>query len=304
MKKILILFAFCLCCFGLTACEYEGDPAKPEHVHLYTSQLSITAPNCTKEGNITVYCLCGESKVIKEYSALGHNYVDFVVNPTCETGGYTKHTCVICGDVLIDNYTDKIEHVESEPVIENTVDATCVSNGSYDLVTYCEICNLELKRDTIVVEKTYHNYDVDENKIEKVESNLYKITLVCDVCGDEIKVDAIKTKTIDGNCSNEGYDVYKFYYMNNDTLKEGFIFLDFTDITNEHTLGYIDEEEIKFEAYNMSNDGPKYSRTELEEKISPFIGNELKFNGGNTNSHIATFECVHCHKLIVIYLGE
>ncbi len=42
----------------------------------------------------------------------------------------------------------------AEPVIENKVDATEATDGSYDLVTYCSFCGEELNRETVVVPAT------------------------------------------------------------------------------------------------------------------------------------------------------
>lgn len=48
------------------------------------------------------------------------------------------------------------ECVAGEPVIENVVDATCTTAGSYDEVVYCSGCGKELSRQQVVVEPTGH----------------------------------------------------------------------------------------------------------------------------------------------------
>ena len=45
-----------------------------------------------------------------------------------------------------------------ETVIENVVEPTCTTDGSYDEVAYCEVCDKELSRNTVVVEATGHSY--------------------------------------------------------------------------------------------------------------------------------------------------
>ena len=42
----------------------------------------------------------------------------------------------------------------AKPVIENKVDATETTDGSYDLVTYCSFCGEELNRETVIVPAT------------------------------------------------------------------------------------------------------------------------------------------------------
>ena len=49
-------------------------------------------------------------------------------------------------------------HTPSDTVIENRVDATCTTNGSYDEVVYCSICGAEVSRNIIFVEKLAHSY--------------------------------------------------------------------------------------------------------------------------------------------------
>ena len=62
-------------------------------------------PTCTDEGTRTLVCsVCGDTKT-ESIPALGHNYVETVVAPTYETGGYTLHECSRCGDSYKDNYT-------------------------------------------------------------------------------------------------------------------------------------------------------------------------------------------------------
>ena len=85
---------------------------------------------------------------------------------------------------------------------------------------------------------------------------------------------------------------------------DGELHLDFTPLIDLHTLGYIDGKPVQFEAFDLSTQSPKYDKATLEPVIEQFVGEELKFNGGDNSSHIATFECVHCHRLIVIYLGD
>ena len=56
------------------------------------------------------------------------------------------------------NLTVWVQHVESVPVHENEVAATCEEAGSYDEVVYCTVCGEELSREEITVEATGHNW--------------------------------------------------------------------------------------------------------------------------------------------------
>ncbi len=43
-----------------------------------------------------------------------HDYESVVTKPDCENGGYTTHTCTICGDTYTDSETDSLGHTEGE----------------------------------------------------------------------------------------------------------------------------------------------------------------------------------------------
>ena len=54
-----------------------------------------------------------------------HNYSKTVVQPTCTEKGYTKYTCVSCGDTYQDDYVNAWGHTYTE----TNVAATCVQKG-------------------------------------------------------------------------------------------------------------------------------------------------------------------------------
>ena len=39
-----------------------------------------------------------------------HKYQDVVTEPSCEQGGFTTHTCVLCGDIYMDSFEDPLGH--------------------------------------------------------------------------------------------------------------------------------------------------------------------------------------------------
>ena len=49
-------------------------------------------------------------------------------------------------------------HTCSEAVVENQMDATCTSDGSYDSVVYCSVCNIEVSREAKVIDKLGHSF--------------------------------------------------------------------------------------------------------------------------------------------------
>ena len=92
-------------------------------------------------------------------SATGHKYTDSVTDPTCAVQGYTKHTCTACGDSYVDSYTNTLPHISSgTTVIQNTVPATCTTDGNHDVVDVCTVCGGDYSRVTVLDPATGHSW--------------------------------------------------------------------------------------------------------------------------------------------------
>ncbi|MCD8118283.1 MAG: hypothetical protein LUE29_02100, partial [Lachnospiraceae bacterium] len=117
----------------------EGEAVKENEV----------AATCTEDGSYdsVVYCTeCGEelSRETVTVSATGHSYESDVTEPTCTTGGYTTHTCKVCGDSYIDSETEALGHSWDDGTV--TTEATCTTDG---VKTYtCTVCG-ETKTEAI-----------------------------------------------------------------------------------------------------------------------------------------------------------
>ena len=84
------------------ACEAAGGHTE--------EVIPAVEPTCTKDGSTEgVKCsACGEVLVEPEVvPATGHSYTDKVVKPTYTAGGYTTHTCDVCGHTYKDTKTAK-----------------------------------------------------------------------------------------------------------------------------------------------------------------------------------------------------
>ena len=82
-----------------------------------------TAPTCTEDGYTgDVYCaVCGQLlKPGETIPATGHQYTHTVTEPTCTTGGYTTHTCSVCGHTYTDSETPALGHSFQDTVIAPT----------------------------------------------------------------------------------------------------------------------------------------------------------------------------------------
>ena len=66
------------------------------------------AATCTEPGKTEgrTCTRCGQVLAVQtDVPALGHQYVNVVTRPTCEAGGYTTHTCSVCGHSYKDSQT-------------------------------------------------------------------------------------------------------------------------------------------------------------------------------------------------------
>ena len=141
-------------------CEYttyETIPAQHKII-----EHDGKAPTCTEIGwDAYVTCSRCEHTTYVENPATGHSHDAVVTAPTCTEAGYTTYTCH-CGDRYVADEVPAIGHTPSEAVIENNIDATCTTDGSYDSVVYCATCGEELSRETVTVDATGHNFENNE----------------------------------------------------------------------------------------------------------------------------------------------
>ena len=83
-------------------CDYEEEKDTEALGHSYDEGEYVDA-DCENGAGVMYTCTeCGDSYVDEltgelAVPALGHEYEDEVVAPTCQEGGYTEHTCSVCG---------------------------------------------------------------------------------------------------------------------------------------------------------------------------------------------------------------
>ena len=80
-----------------------------------------------------------------------HNYISVITEPACIEGGYTTHTCDICGDSYTDSYTPAAGHHYSESYTVISY-PTCTQDGA--IARKCDHCD-EIT-DIITVEPNGH----------------------------------------------------------------------------------------------------------------------------------------------------
>ena len=170
-------------------------------------------PNCIKEGSYesVVYCsvcnveLSRETKVIPKGD---HNYSkDWTIDvpPTYTTDGSKSHHCLVCDHKTDITVVPALYHKPGREIIENQIDPTCSTYGSYDIVTYCTDCGIEISRDTVIVAKLDHKASaaVVENCVEPTCSTegSYENVVYCSVCVGEISRETIIVAKLDHKAS-------------------------------------------------------------------------------------------------------
>ena len=152
--------------------EYDGTAKTPSvtvtdtsgNVLTENTDYTVSYSDNTEVGTATVTITgIGDytGTLTKTFTITGcsHTYVSEVTKKaTCSEEGVITYTCTLCGDTYTESI-DKLDHTEGEAVTENSVDATCEEDGSYDTVIYCSVCGTEISRTTIAVTATGHSYD-------------------------------------------------------------------------------------------------------------------------------------------------
>ena len=133
------------------------------------------------------------------------NSTSVTVPATCTEDGSIKTTCTSCDmnryNVKFDGkYTYVIPatgHTAGEAVKENESAPACTADGSYDMVTYCTVCNAEISRVTTTVSAAGHTAGtpVTENQVAATctTDGSYDTVVYCTVCNAEI---SRKTTTV------------------------------------------------------------------------------------------------------------
>ena len=92
---------------GCNYTTYKELPALNHDLEPHAAQ----AATCTEVGwDAYDTCTRCDYTTYVELPALGHDYSAKKVEPTCTEGGYTKHTCAVCGDSYTDQKVARLGH--------------------------------------------------------------------------------------------------------------------------------------------------------------------------------------------------
>lgn len=113
----------------------------------------------------------------KELPILMHNYTETVVPPTCESKGYTLHSCTRCKNSYRTNEKAKLPHKESDWIISEP--ATCVDSGKE--IIECEVCHtITNEREIEELGHDIINHEALEATCENIGHYAYQTCSRCD----------------------------------------------------------------------------------------------------------------------------
>ena len=177
------LVVYCTICQEEISRETVVDPSTGEHS--YTIEQERQDATCTDAGYVIRACVCGATEQ-EELPATGHKEVaDPGFPPDCTEEGLTDGShCEICGQVLQEQQTiPAAGHMPGETVRENEIPVSCQTNGSYEAVVYCDICNQEISRQTVEIATTgEHNFVTEQGRVEPTCTEEGSVTYACG-CG-------------------------------------------------------------------------------------------------------------------------
>ena len=180
--------------FKCSRCDVTKEEPTEALGHKWDEENAVNVPaDCLHDEHMLVKCAnCNETKEVAYpdgvgEKALGHDYVETVVEATCSAKGYTLHVCSRCEDSFTDNVTEinPENHVWKATSIK---DATCSATGVEKRV--CEACG---KITYAVSEKLPHTFDEEAEIVTKEPTcaDAGEISNTCTVCGETVVVAAV-----------------------------------------------------------------------------------------------------------------
>ena len=121
--------------YKCSECGDEYQVRIPETGHTFNiaydeivSELSCTTDKVGRWYCQNANCNFYEDRIIEERP--GHNYESEIIDPTCTEAGYTKYTCVNCGDFYTDAYTEALGHEFNPGVYDELISqVSCTTDG-------------------------------------------------------------------------------------------------------------------------------------------------------------------------------
>ena len=150
------------------------NPALNSPAGFPTGNSAVVPPLKAHAGSV-MYTFDKNAVTIGQTEGCSHVYSTYVTAPTCMLGGYTTHTCSICGDSYTDNYTAAAGH--NYGAWENQTAATCLTDGVQKRT--CSGCGDVQTQSVPAIDHNYVGYTVDATCTQ-----YGYIVYTCTNCGD------------------------------------------------------------------------------------------------------------------------
>lgn len=216
------------------------------------------SPSCETNGlTVGTHCkICNKVITVQEIiPALGHEYIDIIIAPTCETGGYTLHKCKNCGEEKTTDETSALGHEIAE---DAAVPATCGSDG-VSAGSHCSRCDKVLI-ETQTIPALGHEYTV--TVIDPTCTTDGYTVHKCERCGDSFTDNEVQAT---GHSYAEEWSFDEDFHWHNvkcgcDTEPE--------KVTHDHEVNDICECGHKAEKYvlEFTKDGEGYTVSGIKVK--------------------------------------
>ena len=182
MKKFITVFLSLImvfCCSAIIACKQEQDA----HIHEWSTTYTEdgdrhyqTCSGCSEKNygthsyNSIGYCICGKAKPSggqENPPEHTHNFNERIAkskfikkSATCVQKAEYYYSCE-CGEKGTEffEYGELASHTPRAAVRENEVPATCKTEGSYNEVVRCSVCNEIISSTPKTINKTPHKYE-------------------------------------------------------------------------------------------------------------------------------------------------
>ena len=147
--------------------------------HIWSEWQTITEPTCTEPGLRTRTCSVGvPHSENEEIPALGHDFIEKIIEPTCATVGQTIRTCLRCGY----SYTVTLGELGECNYIETiTKEPTCNTHGERTFT--CEVCGDYFIEPINMLEHAWGEWVVNTPAEVGVEGQKHK---ECERCGERV----------------------------------------------------------------------------------------------------------------------
>ena len=148
-----------------------------------------------------------------------HSASDWIIDAeaTCKVAGSKHKECTECEAVLETEEIEKLTtHTPADAVRENLVDSDCKTEGSYNSVVYCSVCEAKISSEAKVAEKKEHtpsDWIEDVAATCKAAGSKHKKCTECEAVLETVEIekltthtnaDAVKEDFVDSTCEAEG----------------------------------------------------------------------------------------------------